>query len=135
VKWAGIKLGYKLKPWLCYSPAEWSSITHLFTSFFVLLSDLHENNPFFFTNGIDDMFESCVLHLEKYSDDCYKQCGVRPWTSCNTTTYGGKNICSHSNIIFRWALLVPRGTLVAGDPCRMAKGPDLGKAVKQHRIY
>ncbi|XP_051005277.1 lysosomal Pro-X carboxypeptidase-like [Acomys russatus] len=54
----------------------------------------------FCTNGIDDMFEPRAWDLQKYSDDCYKQWGVRPRPSWITTVYGGKNILSHSNIIF-----------------------------------
>ncbi|KAM7330528.1 hypothetical protein ACRRTK_009717 [Alexandromys fortis] len=55
----------------------------------------------FCTNGIDDMFEARAWDLDRYSDDCYKQWGVRPRPSWITTLYGGKDIHSHSNIIFR----------------------------------
>uniref|UniRef100_A0A8C8U9J4 Lysosomal Pro-X carboxypeptidase n=1 Tax=Peromyscus maniculatus bairdii TaxID=230844 RepID=A0A8C8U9J4_PERMB len=54
----------------------------------------------FCTNGVDDMFEARSWDLDKYSDDCYKQWGVRPRPSWVTTLYGGKDIRSHSNIIF-----------------------------------
>ncbi|MEJ1272820.1 hypothetical protein NN561_003675 [Cricetulus griseus] len=54
----------------------------------------------FCTNGVDDMFEARAWDLDKYSDDCYKQWGVRPRPSWITTLYGGKDIRSHSNIIF-----------------------------------
>ncbi|EDL06718.1 prolylcarboxypeptidase (angiotensinase C) [Mus musculus] len=54
----------------------------------------------FCTNGIDDMFEPFLWDLEKYSNDCFNQWGVKPRPHWMTTMYGGKNISSHSNIIF-----------------------------------
>ncbi|XP_015332845.1 lysosomal Pro-X carboxypeptidase isoform X1 [Marmota marmota marmota] len=54
----------------------------------------------FCTSGIDDMFEPHQWNLKKYSDECFKQWGVRPRPSWIITMYGGKNIKSHSNIIF-----------------------------------
>uniref|UniRef100_A0A9L0JVN4 Prolylcarboxypeptidase n=1 Tax=Equus asinus TaxID=9793 RepID=A0A9L0JVN4_EQUAS len=54
----------------------------------------------FCTNGIDDMFEPHSWNLKEFSDDCFKQWGVRPRPSWITTMYGGKNISSHTNIIF-----------------------------------
>ncbi|XP_017656403.2 lysosomal Pro-X carboxypeptidase-like isoform X2 [Nannospalax galili] len=54
----------------------------------------------FCTNGIDDMFEPRDWNLDNFSDDCFKQWGVRPQPSWITTIYGGKNIHTHSNIIF-----------------------------------
>lgn len=54
----------------------------------------------FCTNGIDDMFEPHLWNLKEFSDDCFKQWGVRPRPSWITTMYGGKNISSHSNIVF-----------------------------------
>ncbi|KAM4846065.1 lysosomal Pro-X carboxypeptidase [Thomomys bottae] len=54
----------------------------------------------FCTNGIDDMFEPQSWDFKKFSNECFKQWGVRPRASWITTMYGGKNISSHSNIIF-----------------------------------
>ncbi|KAL6081664.1 hypothetical protein STEG23_005571, partial [Scotinomys teguina] len=55
----------------------------------------------FCTNGVDDMFEPRTWDLDKYSDDCYKQWGVRSRPSWIATMYGGEDIRSHSNIVFR----------------------------------
>ncbi|XP_069325255.1 lysosomal Pro-X carboxypeptidase [Eulemur rufifrons] len=54
----------------------------------------------FCTNGIDDMFEPHLWNLKEFSDDCFNQWGVRPRPSWITTLYGGKNISSHTNIVF-----------------------------------
>ncbi|VFV21189.1 lysosomal pro-x [Lynx pardinus] len=54
----------------------------------------------FCTNGIDDMFEPRSWNFREYSDDCFKQWGVRPRPAWITTVYGGRNISSHSNIVF-----------------------------------
>lgn len=54
----------------------------------------------FCTNGIDDMFEPSFWDFEAFSNHCFKQWGVRPQSSWITTLYGGRNISSHSNIIF-----------------------------------
>ncbi|XP_005357661.1 lysosomal Pro-X carboxypeptidase [Microtus ochrogaster] len=54
----------------------------------------------FCANGVDDMFETYQWDLEKFSDDCFSQWGVKPRPHWITTLYGGKNISSHSNIIF-----------------------------------
>ncbi|XP_015100166.1 lysosomal Pro-X carboxypeptidase isoform X1 [Vicugna pacos] len=54
----------------------------------------------FCSNGIDDMFEPRSWNLKDYSDECFKLWGVRPRPSWITTMYGGKNISSHTNIIF-----------------------------------
>ncbi|XP_054580661.1 lysosomal Pro-X carboxypeptidase isoform X2 [Eptesicus fuscus] len=54
----------------------------------------------FCTNGIDDMFEPHLWDLKAFSDDCFKQWGVKPRPSWITSMYGGKNISSHTNIIF-----------------------------------
>ncbi|XP_051048216.1 lysosomal Pro-X carboxypeptidase [Phodopus roborovskii] len=54
----------------------------------------------FCTNGVDDMFESYLWDLDKFSEDCFSQWGVKPRPYWITTLYGGKNISSHSNIIF-----------------------------------
>lgn len=54
----------------------------------------------FCTNGVDDMFEPSSWDLQEFSDGCFRQWGVRPRPSWITTMYGGKNISSHTNIIF-----------------------------------
>ncbi|XP_063301035.1 lysosomal Pro-X carboxypeptidase [Pelobates fuscus] len=54
----------------------------------------------FCSDGVNDMFEPHTWDFQAYSDDCYKQWGVRPRASWITTVYGGKNITSYSNIIF-----------------------------------
>ncbi|XP_055972155.1 lysosomal Pro-X carboxypeptidase [Sorex fumeus] len=54
----------------------------------------------FCSNGINDMFEPHPWSLKEFSDDCYKQWHVRPRPSWIPTLYGGKNISSHTNIIF-----------------------------------
>ncbi|CAO2613801.1 Lysosomal Pro-X carboxypeptidase, partial [Lemmus lemmus] len=54
----------------------------------------------FCTNGVDDMFETYRWDLEKFSSDCFSQWGVKPRPHWITTLYGGKNISSHSNIVF-----------------------------------
>lgn len=54
----------------------------------------------FCANGVEDMFEPFSWNLKQFSDECFNQWGVRPNPSWITTLYGGKNISSHSNIIF-----------------------------------
>ncbi|KAG8431555.1 hypothetical protein GDO86_018247 [Hymenochirus boettgeri] len=54
----------------------------------------------FCSDGVTDMFEAQTWDFQAYSDECYKQWGVRPRSSWITTVYGGKNITSHSNILF-----------------------------------
>ncbi|MEE6473119.1 hypothetical protein FKM82_009852 [Ascaphus truei] len=52
------------------------------------------------TDGVNDMFEPQPWDLHSYSEECFKQWGIRPRESWITTMYGGKNISSHSNIVF-----------------------------------
>ncbi|ERE79438.1 lysosomal Pro-X carboxypeptidase-like protein [Cricetulus griseus] len=52
------------------------------------------------SNGVDDMFESYIWDFDKFSNDCFNQWGVKPRLNWIITLYGGKNISSHSNIIF-----------------------------------
>ncbi len=54
------------------------------------------------TNGVQDMFELEEWNFQAYSDGCYTMFGVRPRVDWAATVYGGKDIASHSNIIFRW---------------------------------
>uniref|UniRef100_A0A8D2IVW7 Lysosomal Pro-X carboxypeptidase n=1 Tax=Varanus komodoensis TaxID=61221 RepID=A0A8D2IVW7_VARKO len=55
------------------------------------------------SDGINDMFEPQKWDFHAYSEECFKVWGVRPRPSWIPTLYGGKNISTHSNIIFRWA--------------------------------
>ncbi|XP_069495981.1 lysosomal Pro-X carboxypeptidase [Ambystoma mexicanum] len=52
------------------------------------------------SNGIKDMFEPLPWDFKSYADDCFKQWGVIPRLTWITTEFGGKNISSHSNIVF-----------------------------------
>ncbi|XP_072547921.1 lysosomal Pro-X carboxypeptidase [Salminus brasiliensis] len=52
------------------------------------------------TDGIQDMFEPQPWNFQAFSDECYDLFGVRPREHWAGTVYGGKNIGSHSNIIF-----------------------------------
>lgn len=53
------------------------------------------------TDGVQDMFEPVAWNFQAFSDECYALFGVRPREDWAETVYGGKNISSHSNIIFR----------------------------------
>ncbi|XP_036419132.1 lysosomal Pro-X carboxypeptidase isoform X1 [Colossoma macropomum] len=52
------------------------------------------------TDGIQDMFEPQVWNFQAFSDECYEIFGVRPREHWAGSVYGGKNIGSHSNIVF-----------------------------------
>ncbi|XP_020373927.2 lysosomal Pro-X carboxypeptidase isoform X2 [Rhincodon typus] len=52
------------------------------------------------SDGINDMFEPMPWDLQSYSDNCKKDWGLLPRPQWMTTVYGGKNISSHSNIVF-----------------------------------
>ncbi|MBN3308859.1 PCP carboxypeptidase, partial [Amia calva] len=52
------------------------------------------------TDGSSDMFELQSWDFKAFSDECYSLFGVRPRADWATTVYGGKNISSHSNIVF-----------------------------------
>ncbi|NWT44378.1 PCP carboxypeptidase, partial [Chroicocephalus maculipennis] len=52
------------------------------------------------TDGVNDMFEPQKWDFEALSEECYRLWGVRPRPSWILSMYGGKNISSHSNIIF-----------------------------------
>lgn len=52
------------------------------------------------TDGIQDMFEPQPWNFQAFSDECYDLFAVRPREHWAGTVYGGKNIASHSNIIF-----------------------------------
>ncbi|XP_019384090.1 PREDICTED: lysosomal Pro-X carboxypeptidase [Crocodylus porosus] len=52
------------------------------------------------TDGVNDMFEPEKWDFQAFSEECFKLWGVRPRPSWILSVYGGKNISSHSNIIF-----------------------------------
>ncbi|NWS53083.1 PCP carboxypeptidase, partial [Chunga burmeisteri] len=52
------------------------------------------------TDGVNDMFEPLEWDYDSFSEECYRMWGVRPRPSWVLSMYGGKNISSHSNIIF-----------------------------------
>ncbi|NXF03459.1 PCP carboxypeptidase, partial [Smithornis capensis] len=52
------------------------------------------------TDGVHDMFEPQKWDFDAFSEECYRLWGVRPRPSWILSMYGGKNISSHSNIIF-----------------------------------
>ncbi|KAM8904786.1 lysosomal Pro-X carboxypeptidase [Spinachia spinachia] len=52
------------------------------------------------TDGVQDMFEPEEWNFKAFSDECSAMFGVRPRADWAATVYGGKNIASHSNIIF-----------------------------------
>uniref|UniRef100_A0A8D0GP68 Lysosomal Pro-X carboxypeptidase n=1 Tax=Sphenodon punctatus TaxID=8508 RepID=A0A8D0GP68_SPHPU len=51
-------------------------------------------------DGISDMFEPQKWDFHAFSEECFKIWGVRPRPSWILSVYGGKNISSHSNIVF-----------------------------------
>lgn len=53
------------------------------------------------TDGVQDMFEPEEWNFQAFSDECNAMFGVRPRADWAGTVYGGKDIASHSNIIFR----------------------------------
>lgn len=53
------------------------------------------------TDGVQDMFEPEDWNFQAFSDECYSMFGVRPREDWAGTLYGGKDISSHTNIIFR----------------------------------
>ncbi|XP_014813850.1 PREDICTED: lysosomal Pro-X carboxypeptidase [Calidris pugnax] len=52
------------------------------------------------TDGVNDMFEPQKWDFDALSEECYRLWGVRPRPSWILSVYGGKNISSHSNIVF-----------------------------------
>uniref|UniRef100_A0A3Q0TFM0 Lysosomal Pro-X carboxypeptidase n=1 Tax=Amphilophus citrinellus TaxID=61819 RepID=A0A3Q0TFM0_AMPCI len=52
------------------------------------------------TDGVQDMFEPEEWNFQAFSDECYAMFGVRPRADWAGAVYGGKEISSHSNIIF-----------------------------------
>ncbi|CAK6957948.1 lysosomal Pro-X carboxypeptidase [Scomber scombrus] len=52
------------------------------------------------TDGVHDMFEPGEWNFQAFSDECNAMFGVRPRPDWAGTVFGGKDIASHSNIIF-----------------------------------
>ncbi|KAM9733837.1 lysosomal Pro-X carboxypeptidase [Menidia menidia] len=52
------------------------------------------------TDGVQDMFEPEEWNFQAFSDECNALFGVRPRADWAVAVYGGKEITSHSNIIF-----------------------------------
>ncbi|KAJ8256663.1 hypothetical protein COCON_G00188150 [Conger conger] len=52
------------------------------------------------TDGVHDMFEPQGWDFGAFSEECQALFGVKPRADWADTVYGGKNIKSHSNIIF-----------------------------------
>ncbi|XP_077467535.1 lysosomal Pro-X carboxypeptidase [Stigmatopora argus] len=52
------------------------------------------------TDGIRDMFEPGEWNFQAFSDECHAMFGVRPRADWAGVVFGGKDIASHSNIIF-----------------------------------
>lgn len=56
----------------------------------------------FCTNGKDDIFEADPWDFESYADYCQKKYDIRPKVDDVEKQYGGKNIETATNIIFRY---------------------------------
>lgn len=56
------------------------------------------------SNGKDDMFEPVKWNFDDYSKQCQKQWSVTPRPMWPIIQYGGKNITTASNIIFRYEI-------------------------------
>ncbi|XP_077578716.1 lysosomal Pro-X carboxypeptidase [Stigmatopora nigra] len=52
------------------------------------------------TDGVRDMFEPAEWNFQAFSDECHAMFGVRPRADWAGVVFGGKDISSHSNIIF-----------------------------------
>lgn len=53
------------------------------------------------SDGHNDMFEIQMWNFAKYSDMCYKKWKVRPDEKRALRMYGGKDISTATNIVFR----------------------------------
>ena len=56
------------------------------------------------------MFEPAPWDFDAYSKSCQKQWSVTPRPRWPITQYGGKNITTATNIIFRYVLVVHRSS-------------------------
>ena len=54
------------------------------------------------SDGVEDMFPPNPWNLTAYIEGCQKEFGVTPQPYYIQTMYGGKEISSHTNIIFRY---------------------------------
>ena len=54
------------------------------------------------SNGKDDMFEPAKWDIDGYTKNCQKHWKVLPRPRSPIVQYGGKNISTASNIIFRY---------------------------------
>ena len=50
-------------------------------------------------------FHELQWDINAYSEECQREFGVTPQPYWVETQYGGKNISSYSNIVFRYILL------------------------------
>ena len=55
-------------------------------------------------DGVNDMFPASKWNITNISENCFKEYGVRPQVHLVEKLYGGKDISSASNIIFRYEL-------------------------------
>lgn len=62
--------------------------------------------PFCANGGEDDLFEPYPWDFESYAQYCEDKYGIKPTTDLVEKIYGGKNLKSASNIIFRYNVLV-----------------------------
>ena len=69
------------------------------------------------SDGVHDMFMNNTWNFTAYEEGCMKSFGVRPDPYHVERMYGGKDISSHSNIIFRYAPIIHVQFLPIADPC------------------
>ena len=53
------------------------------------------------SDGVHDMFMNNTWNITEYAEGCMQSFGVAPDPYRVEMMYGGKDIASHSNIIFR----------------------------------
>ena len=56
-------------------------------------------------DGTNDMFEASKWDLDAYIKQCQEEWGVTPRPYMAKRMYGGRNLKSASNIVFRWEKL------------------------------
>ena len=66
------------------------------------------------SDGVHDMFPVVPWNLTAYGEDCKAKYGVTIQPYFIESLYGGKNISSHSNIIFRWVVYESATSHAAG---------------------
>jgi len=57
------------------------------------------------SDGINDMFENKIWNITELTENCQKTWNVTPRVSWIVEQYGGKDLMSASNIIFRFDML------------------------------